>query len=295
MTPKFNISILVILLLIAIPSYWLLFENNTGTARPKPVTIAQLRSLAGPKEGPAPRSIRFEQVASRFRTRNLVAAGYGMRWERLYIFAYMLEYRNRAPAFIGAGISEAQTKGLDYRSHEGAAQKRVALNLANAGQVIPLEQANEQLGGLEMLAERAVADRLREDIHQQWQKDAKGTPYALAPGIVIIPTPGLRSKSRLVYVRLTNGREYLFAGSLAPIHQSWTKIRAPARIVTDHFRKDDRQEIFSWLLTLRALKRESHDLIIVSGNRIPGKSGIRRYFPQEDGEDLALAIAEQLR
>lgn len=291
MTPRLNRWIIILVLVIAIPSYWLLFENGTGNAAPKNLNIAQLRMLASQAPGQAPEKIHYEAIARREVMRNLVAAGYGLRAEQLFVFVHMLENPARAPILIGSGLTRQQAKQRDYRRHFSAAQDRVTQMFAQGAGLIPLDQSVAQTGGLELLGTTPAAARIKRDIARQWQRDARREPYAHSRGVVIVPTPGLHPGSRLVFVKLASGREYLFAGSLAPISQSWTDLRAPARLVTDRFRKDDRQEIHSWLMTLKALKRQAPALTIVSGSHIPKKRGLLRYFPTKAADYLVLAIA----
>lgn len=47
MRRKINLTLLVLILLIGLPYYWLLLDNRPGKAEPKPITIEQLRGLAG--------------------------------------------------------------------------------------------------------------------------------------------------------------------------------------------------------------------------------------------------------
>jgi hypothetical protein len=158
------------------------------------------------------------------------------------------------------------------------AQARVDAALASAASLVHLTIADSQLGGLHTIAGTARGKALASQLAEQQRADLKGSPYALAPGVVIIPMPQLRASARLVYVRTSAGREYLFAGNLAPIRQSWESARLPARFVTDFGRREDRAAIRSWLLTLRNLKREAPELVVVPGYAIPRRSGLERFF-----------------
>jgi len=60
MRRKINIALLVLILLIGLPYYWLLLDNRPGKAAPKPVGIGQLRELAGSVPGPAPDALGVE-------------------------------------------------------------------------------------------------------------------------------------------------------------------------------------------------------------------------------------------
>jgi glyoxylase-like metal-dependent hydrolase (beta-lactamase superfamily II) len=76
-----------------------------------------------------------------------------------------------------------------------------------------------------MLEGSEQARLLSADFAKQQQADANGEAYPVAPGIVVVPTPGLNSGARLVFVRMAGGKEFLFAGDLAQINQSWSELR----------------------------------------------------------------------
>ncbi len=53
-------------------------------------------------------------------------------------------------------------------------------------------------------------------------------PQAVAPGVVVIPAPSHTPGSQMIFVRLADGREFLFAGDIATWPKAGSK-RAPAR------------------------------------------------------------------
>ena len=65
MTRRLNLILLAIGLLIALPYYWFLIDNSGGTLPAKPITIAQLRTLAASIPGEAPAAFQMERAAFR--------------------------------------------------------------------------------------------------------------------------------------------------------------------------------------------------------------------------------------
>lgn len=279
MTPRLNLFLLALALIIGLPTYWLLIDNRPEDAKAKPVSIGELRSLAASKPGSAPAAIRYEAIGRVLRMGNLSAAGAGLRPVRLFAFVHMLEVPGKAPILIGSGMTRKEAKKLDFSIYDSKAQARVTSALGKASFVIPLDRRPAQMGGAKALASDITGRNILSSIENLDEADAAGRPHALAPGVVLIPTPGRRPGSRLVYVRLADGREYLFVGGLARTKQAWRELRAPARLITDYREKEDRQEIYSWLLTVRTLKQEAPGLVIVPGSKIPKDSGLERYFP----------------
>jgi glyoxylase-like metal-dependent hydrolase (beta-lactamase superfamily II) len=93
-----------------------------------------------------------------------------------------------------------------------------------------------------------------------------GDPTAVAPGVVVIPAPSHTPGSQMIFVRLANGRRYLFAGDISTLDKNWRELRARSRLISEHIAPENRPEVFSWLLTIRKLKREDPLLTIIPGH-----------------------------
>jgi len=278
---RVNRAILLVLLLVGIPYYWLLLDNSAPPSKPQPVSIAQLRRLADAADDRGPERIRFELVAIGSQMGNRIAAGTGLRSAELHVLSYLLEYANGDTVLIGGGMTQADARRAEMRSFSPQSQARVARALGKARMLIPLSPITEQLGALRMIAGTAKAKALDANLAEQQTEDRKGLPRKIAPGVVVIPASQFGMSARMIYVRMASGREYLFAGSVAPIKESWSQQRLPARLITDFGRnEEDRAELRSWLLTLRALKNEVPELIIVPGSRIPAGGRLQRYFDE---------------
>lgn len=280
MMTRFNRAMLVLLLAVGIPYYWFVLDTSTPSAKPQPITIAQLRNLATAPGELAPIRIRFERIASQSLMGNRIAAGMGLRSIRLHTISYMVEYDDRAPVMIGAGMTRTDAKRFEHVTFGTRAQARVTRALTKARTLVPLSPAPEQMGGMRMIGETEQARTLDAKLARQQQADRIGVPHRVAPGVVVIPTLALESGSRLVYVRLASGREYLFLGNLAPTRLNWFGPRLPARFVTDLGRLEDREALYSWLLTVRELKENAPALVVVPGGGIPKKSGLLHYFDE---------------
>lgn len=278
MTKRLNLWLFALLLIFGLPTYWLMLDNRPGDARAKPVSIAQLRQLAASKPGQAPTGIRYEAVGRALRMGNLSAAGTGFRLNRIYIFSYQLEFPGGPPIIIGSGLTSRQAEALNFLRYYDNAQARVFAALRRASHVVTLGPEPTQTGGLRFL-ERTEPPSTLPDMPGVGESARTGNrPYALAPGVVIIPTPDRFAGTRLVYARLSDGREYIFAGTLSRQSVNWKEMRIPGRLITDVVQPENRREAFSWLLTLRKLKAEAPGLVIVSSHRVPGEAGLEPEF-----------------
>ncbi len=236
MTHRFNGLLIALLLLVGGPYYWLLLDNRPDGIPPMPVHMAQLRQLAGSMPGPLPESVGMTLVAHRLLPGNLIAAGSGMKRRSLGRIAFILPVNGSGPLLIEPGVAIGPEAGVGihqaYPAGEGqleAARRRAALILSTDG------------------------------------SPGAGAPHALAPGVVAIPAPSHSPHSQMIFVRLANGGEYLFAGEIAPLARSWQAQRGRARLVSDWLRPEDRRAVFAWLRTIRALKQEAPRLHVVPG------------------------------
>jgi hypothetical protein len=88
----------------------------------------------------------------------------------------------------------------------------------------------------------------------------------------------------MIFVRLANGREYLFAGDIATMDASWRELRARSRLVGDWLAPEQRGEVYAWLKTIRALKAQAPGMVVVPGHDFEAvidpmaKNGIVRGF-----------------
>lgn len=263
MTRRLNIWLLSVLLIIGIPYYWYLVDPGVdgsagqANAEPvaRPVTMAQLRALAAEPPGARPASLRVETVGSRYVSRNMLVAGSGLRPAPTAIRAYQLVYP-RGAVVIDAGTSPAAAREYDFDSFDQAAQARV-------------ERAARKARNVLLLADRPMHNGGRPPLRGWAEHDAvhgRASPYAPAPGVVLIPLEGLSPGAAMVYVRMANDREYLFTGDVARLEASWRTQRLPARLATRRERPGFRRESLSWLMTVNALHRAAPKMVIVSGH-----------------------------
>lgn len=255
MTPRLNLFLLGVLLIVAAPFYWFQLDADRGGATPKSLTIGQLRDLAGALPGQKPTQVNYEQIGWRYVIGNKLAAGIGLRPARAAVRAYELVVPDEGRITIDGGTSPAAARQYDLHDFDPGAQHRIdeARRDADLSLLLadhPLHNGN---AGFSMPDARLLPDM------------SNGEPRAVAPGVVVIPLPGLAPGSSMIYAHLENGREYLFAGTIAPISRSWRDILPPARIVTSYQRPQERREIVSWLMTINALAREAPQMVVVTG------------------------------
>lgn len=253
MTRRLNLWLAALLLAIGIPFYWYLLDTGTAGARPHAVTVAQLRHLSGEEKGRAPSAVHVETIGHIDLQANRLAAGTGMRSTRFMIRAFKLAIPGQQPIVIDAGVSPDEVADENLQGYDERAQKRVDKAITDGAMLVQLSDRLVHSG--KPLPQGSVPS-------YQTEKGIR----AIAPGVVAIPATGLPGSSQMLYVRLRNGSEYLFAGDAALTNRSWREVRPPARLETQMEGRGARRDIASWLMTINALHREAPDMVIVAGH-----------------------------
>ncbi|MFN3516165.1 MAG: MBL fold metallo-hydrolase [Novosphingobium sp.] len=283
MTKRFNLFLLFMAVLLGTPYYWLLLDNRPDAAVAKPVTIAQLRELADAMPGNAPDRVELEIVAYRRLPGNLFVAGAGLKRKLVGIMAWQLPVAGGKALVIDSGLPEPAASELGMEAYDRQAQARINAAMDRAGMILITHEHLDHEGGLVALGRPEVLARARLNANQiegnrwtemlPWPQGARpqpslaGTqPVAVAPGVVVIPAPSHTPGSQMIFVRLSDGREFLFAGDIATFAQSWRETRARSRLIGDWFAPEVRAEVFAWLKTIKAWQAQAPGLVIVPGH-----------------------------
>lgn len=280
---RLNILVVALVLLLGLPFYWLLLDNQPGDARPKALHIAQLRQLADSIPGDKPIRLDGELSASRSVARDLFAAGAGLKREPIAILAWRLWVPGGKSVMIDSGIAQTDALAMGLDRTFPASQARIERALHEAALVLFTHEhpdheaaALRMTGGIPKGAQFNTAQLPPSPLAQTlpWPHVALpaptligSAPQAVAPGVVVIPavnshTPG----SQMIYARLADGRELLFTGDIATLRFSWQDLRARSRLVSQFLAPENRSEVYSWLRTIRQLKAESPALEIIAGH-----------------------------
>lgn len=284
MTRRLNLILLGLAVVLLAPYYWFLLDNRHTVLPAKPISIAQLRALAGAIPGELPYELEIERAALSRLPGNLLVAGSGMKRKQVAYMAFRLPVRGGKAVMIESGINRAGAKTMNTENFDPDAQARVEAALDQAGLILVTHEHLDHLGALVSHGGAALYQTAWLNAAQlppsPWaaklvwpggvlpQPRIIGTaPQAVAPGIVVIPAPDSHTPgSQMIFVRLADGRELLFTGDISSFGQNWQEQRGRSRLIETWFAPENRDEVFAWLKTIQAWHTQAPGLLIVPGH-----------------------------
>ncbi len=287
MTRRINLLLMILLVFVGAPVWYLFIDSSPWSSKAARLDIAGARQLVAAASGQKPDKVAFELVAFRNVPGNILAAGSGFRPQLVGVMAYRLEVPGARPIMIDTGLTPAYAQELGMENFDSAAQARVDDALRTAGVILVTHEHADHLGGLAAITATpggtAIAAAARLNRYQvpggqntlalPWASGikipasiAQDRPQLVAPGVVVIPTPGHSPGSQMIYVQLADGTEFLFAGDTAPREVSWLERRPPARLITDFTMPQDRVALIGWLNALHELTRSDPTLHLIPGH-----------------------------
>ena len=286
MKPWVRNSLLVLcaLLLIAGGSYyWFMVENHIPSGAEYALDIGEIRRLAGGVPGDQPIAIEVEGVGLFKPPAAFVVAGDGWAPSDLPVYSYRVVYPHTS-VIIDTALNQ-ELGGGNLASFDAAAFARIQAAMAQSSLILLTHEHADHIGGLtthsNLAAVLAVTKLTREQIANPAAMLPAKLPdhaldgyvpldyreyHAVAPGMVLIKSPGHTPGSQMAYVRTAEGAEFLFIGDVAWHFRNIELQRERPRLVTQFTIEEDRAAVFGQLGALHRLHEAEPRINIVPGH-----------------------------
>ncbi|MDO8289429.1 MAG: MBL fold metallo-hydrolase [Parvibaculum sp.] len=281
-------NILVVLaVLVAIGGgayYWFVVESHMPSDAAFELDINEVRRLADEMPGNKPAKIQVEQIGAFSFPSTAVVAGDGWKQTAMPVFSYQLVFPDGKTGIIDTALSKEQG-GENLGGFDADAYARMSKALGAARFVIITHEHMDHMGGISAypdfaqiapvvaLSQEQIDHPERSGVAALSAENSKLlTPVvydkykAIAPGVVLIKSPGHSPGSQMVYVRKADGREVLFLGDVAWHFRNIEVLRERARLVTQFFLYEDRKAVFGQLKALSELDVAEPNIAIVPGH-----------------------------
>ena len=281
---------LLVLVAFCIPAYWwLLVETHRAAPAGYAIDIAAVRRLADSRAGEKPQLIRVETVAHLSAPSTIVVAGDGWQKTDLPVSSYELVYRDHT-AIVDAALNADIGKSMSASSFDSAAYSRMSAALSKTALIIVTHEHPDHVGGLLAqpgLKKLLTVTRLTREQVAELKANLKSDPFAamhlassifdgykpldyvryeaVAPGVVLIKSPGHTPGSQMVYVRRADGVEFLLVGDVAWQMRGIESLREKARVVT-WLAGEDRDKVRQELAGLNQLHAADPELHMMPGH-----------------------------
>jgi glyoxylase-like metal-dependent hydrolase (beta-lactamase superfamily II) len=264
--------------------YWLIVDSSAPSGGHYAIDMGQVRKLAASIPGAKASEVRVERVADFSFPATAAVAGDGWKALSVPVQSYELVFPGHT-AIIDTALNRTQTDALV--SFDAGAYARMQAAMEKASLIVITHEHLDHIGGLS--AHPHLADVLKVTRLTQEQVDnptymttaklpagaLKGyRPLvydryaAIAPGVVLIKSPGHTPGSQMVYVQRADGTEYLFLGDVAWTLRNVELVRERARLITQFMIREDRDAVMLELAELHRIHEAEPHLHMIPGHDV---------------------------
>ncbi|PTU32977.1 MBL fold metallo-hydrolase [Stenotrophobium rhamnosiphilum] len=225
---------LLVTVVILAGAYYTLVVYSPSAGTQYSIDIAKVRALANSIPGDKPLEIRYEHIMDFRFAEAMVVAGDPWKWTPISVYSWQLVYPDNTVIVDAAMNREIAEPEALVPMYSDSTYLRMQQALEKASQIVITHEHMDHIGGLAAhphLAALLPALKLTEEqfnnrkgmepsvLPEDVVKDYKPIKYdgmmALAPGVVLIKSPGHTPGSQMVYVQRADGRELLLLGDVS--------------------------------------------------------------------------------
>ena len=278
-------TLAALLLLAAGVVVYLLAPDGVPETSDYTIDRGALEAAAGSVAGEPPVRVNHVRVAEAEMPRAALFSGFDFSPHRMVHGAYQLVYADGSYVLIDSGFGRPVHEQMAARGearYDDANAAALAEALPRARRIVITHEHPDHIQGL---AEAPDAGALAPRVFlNRAQHESPGTAsvlsdalldaispvdvagaVAIAPGVAVWPAAGHTPGSQLVFVRLEDGRRFLFIGDVAWHLDGIRELAYRPRLVTDLLLGEDRDAVKAQFRTLKPML-DDPDLLVVASH-----------------------------
>ncbi|TXH03751.1 MAG: MBL fold metallo-hydrolase [Nevskiaceae bacterium] len=281
---KTLLRIALVLLALGLPAWYALVQYSPPPNHDYALDLPRIRALAQSLPGDKPTELRYEHVMDFRFAEAMVMAGAPWRWTPIPVMAWQLVYPDKTVIVDTAMNRELAKPDFLVPMYDDTAYAHLQAAMEKASLIVLTHEHMDHIGGLAAhphLTQLLPALRLTDEqldnpkgmapaalpaaAMQGYQPLRYDGMMALAPGVVLIKSPGHTPGSQIVYVQRADGRELLLLGDVSWQMRNIEQVRERPLFMTAMI-GENRQQVLGEFAALHALTQSAPEVKLVPGH-----------------------------